>query len=144
MAAWRLNQILSQQAQAAFVAGDAIGVRAAAEEGRDLADAIGDRFGSRQCRWQLAGAHVQQGDLTGAIAQLRGLVAEAENDHDVMLRVTVLLVLPMALAYHGDVDEARVAAEMAIESAADLGDLYMGASYISSMALRAAPASECA
>jgi predicted ATPase/DNA-binding CsgD family transcriptional regulator len=130
---WRLNQILSQQAQAAFVAGDAIAVRAAAEEGRDLADAIGDRFGSRQCRWRLAGARVQEGDLTDAIAQLRGLVAEAEADHDVMLRVTVLLVLPMALAYHGDTSAARVAAETAIESAADLGDLYVGASYISLM-----------
>jgi hypothetical protein len=44
---WRLNHILSQQAQVGFVAGDANAVRAAAEEGRDLADAIGDRFGSR-------------------------------------------------------------------------------------------------
>jgi DNA-binding CsgD family transcriptional regulator len=128
-----LNQILSQQAQAAFVAGDASAVRAAAEEGRDLAEAIGDRFGSRQCRWRLAGAHVQQGDLTEGIAQLRGLVVEAEADHDVMLRVTLLLVLPMALAYHGDTSAARVAAETAIESAADLGDLYVGASYISLM-----------
>jgi predicted ATPase/class 3 adenylate cyclase/DNA-binding CsgD family transcriptional regulator len=130
---WRLNQILSQQAQVAFVAGDPMAVRAAAAEGRDLADAIGDRFGSRQCRWRLAGAHVQEGDLTGAIAQLRGLVAEAEADHDVMLRVTTLLVLPMALAYHGDASAAQVAAETAIESAADLGDLYVGASYMALM-----------
>ena len=33
--------------------GDPIAVRAAAEEGRDLADAIGDRFASRGCRWSL-------------------------------------------------------------------------------------------
>ena len=32
------------------MAGDPIAVRAAAEEGRDLADAIGDRFDSRGCR----------------------------------------------------------------------------------------------
>jgi predicted ATPase/class 3 adenylate cyclase/DNA-binding CsgD family transcriptional regulator len=130
---WRLNQILSQQAQAAFVAGDAWAVRTASQEGRDLANAIGDRFGSRQCGWRLAGAHVQEGNLTEAIAQLRALVAEAEADHDVMLQVTVLLVLPMALAYYGDTSAARVAAETAIESAADLGDLYVGASYISLM-----------
>jgi predicted ATPase/class 3 adenylate cyclase/DNA-binding CsgD family transcriptional regulator len=130
---WRLNQILSQQAQAAFVAGDPIAVRAAAQEGRDLADAIGDRFGSRQCRWRLAGAQVQEGDLAGAIAQLHGLVAEAEADHDVMLRVTTLLVLPMALAYHGEPSAARVAAETGIESASNLGDLYVGASYVSLM-----------
>ena len=48
---WRLSQILGWQAIAALAAGDPIAVRAAAEEGRDLADAIGDRFGSRRCRW---------------------------------------------------------------------------------------------
>ena len=37
----------------AFMAGDPIAARAAAEEGRDLADAIGDRLDSRQCRWGL-------------------------------------------------------------------------------------------
>ena len=41
---WRLSQILFWQAFGAFMAGDPIAVRAAAEEGRDLADAIGDRF----------------------------------------------------------------------------------------------------
>src|SRR5699024_487957 len=46
---WRLGQILSQQAQIAFVAGDPGALRVAGEEGRDIADGIGDRFGSRQC-----------------------------------------------------------------------------------------------
>ena len=44
---WRLSQILSWQAFGAVMAGDPIAMRAAAEEGRDLADAIGDRFASR-------------------------------------------------------------------------------------------------
>ena len=127
---WRLSQILGQQAQAAFVAGDPIAMRAAAEEGRDIADAIGDRFGSRQCGWRLAAAHIIQGDLAGAIALLRGVVAEAEADHDVISRVTALLILPQALAYQGDASAARAAAEGAIESAAELGDVYLGAVYI--------------
>ncbi len=41
----RLSQILTSQAAAAVLAGDSLAMRAAAEEGRDLADAIGDRFG---------------------------------------------------------------------------------------------------
>jgi len=41
---WRLSQILALQAAAASVAGDPIAARAAGEEGRDVADAIGDRF----------------------------------------------------------------------------------------------------
>ena len=129
---WRLIQILSQQAQAAFIAGDPVGVRLAAEEGRDIADAIGDRFGSRQCRWRIAGAQSFAGELNDAIAGMRELVAEAEADNDLMLRVTVLFVLPHALAYCGDTNGARAAADAAIESAADLGDLYIGSSYIAS------------
>src|SRR6202011_41212 len=38
---WRLSQILALQAATASIAGDSIAVRAAGEEGRDLADAIG-------------------------------------------------------------------------------------------------------
>jgi hypothetical protein len=76
---WRLTQILGRQAQMAFVAGDPIAVRAIAEEGRRLADAIGDRFESRQARWRLAGAQMMQGDLVGAIAQFRGLLAPVEE-----------------------------------------------------------------
>ncbi len=130
---WRLNHILSQQAHAAFVAGDPVSVRAAAQEGRDIAESIGDRFGSRQCRWRLAGAHMFQGDHKTGITQLRQLLAEAEADHDLLLRANALLMLPWALAYQGDVSEARAFAEAGIESAAELGDVYLGASYIALM-----------
>ena len=51
-----LSQILALQAMGAHTAGDPLGVRAAAEEGRDLADAIGDRFNSRVCRFSLGSA----------------------------------------------------------------------------------------
>ena len=71
-----------------------------------------------------------QGDLTGGIAQLRELVAEAEADHDVISRVTALLILPQALAYQGEMSAALAAAEAAIESAAELGDVYIGAVHI--------------
>ncbi|MFZ3347573.1 ATP-binding protein, partial [Mycobacterium sp.] len=66
---WRLSQLLAWQAVGAAVAGDPIATRAAGQEGRDLAEAIGDRFHSRQCRWSLAVAQVMQGDLAGAVAQ---------------------------------------------------------------------------
>ncbi len=57
-------------------------VHGAGEEGRDLADAIGDRFGSRLCRFCLGAAQVFQGDLAGAAAQFGELVAEAQAAHD--------------------------------------------------------------
>ena len=49
---WRLSQILILQVVAHSQA-DPVARRAAAEEGRDVAEAIGDRFDSRQCRWYL-------------------------------------------------------------------------------------------
>ncbi|MGC2566112.1 MAG: adenylate/guanylate cyclase domain-containing protein, partial [Mycobacterium sp.] len=83
---WRLSQLLAWQAVGAAVAGDPIATRAAGQEGRDLAEAIGDRFHSRQCRWSLAVAQVMQGDLAGAVAQLGAVVAEAEAAHDVFYK----------------------------------------------------------
>ena len=130
---WRLIHILSQQAQAAFVAGDPTGVCVAGEEGRQIAIAIGDRFGARQCRWRLAGAQAMRGNLSEAIAQMRRLVDEAEADHDVMLRVTVLFMLPYVLAYQGDATEALTAANLALELATELGDLYVGMSHMASI-----------
>ena len=43
---WRLSHILNWQAFGGVMVGDPIAIRAAAEEGRDLADAIGERFAS--------------------------------------------------------------------------------------------------
>ena len=101
---WRLSQILGQQAQAALVAGDVRALQAAAVEGRDVADAIGDSFGSRQCRWRLASAHVFEGDLPESIAEFRAVIAESETDHDTISRVAALLTMPHALVAAGDTE----------------------------------------
>src|SRR6201999_148092 len=108
---WSLSQILGQRAQAAPGPGDTRTMHEAAEEGRDIADAIGDRFGSRQCAWRLAAAYIFEGDIDRGIAELRRVVAEAEADHDEMSRMTALLILPQALAFRGDTGEGRAAAE---------------------------------
>ena len=99
---WRLGQILAHQAMAASVAGDPLATRAAAEEGRDLAEAIGDRFASRYCRWCLGVAQAYQGDLVGAAAQFGELVAEAQAAHDGILEAASLAYLGAVLASQGD------------------------------------------
>ena len=72
-----------------------------------------------------------EGDLTARDRRvLRTVVAEADADHDVMSRVTALLVLPHALAFQDEASAARAAAEAAIDAAAELGDVYVGAIYI--------------
>jgi DNA-binding CsgD family transcriptional regulator len=118
---WRLSQILAQQATGAFVAGDLLGMRAACEEGRDLADAIGDRFNSRVCRFYLAAAQQFSGDLAGAVAQSGEVAAEAEAAHDQMMRVFSLGGQSMALAYRGEAAAARAAVEAILEGGAELG-----------------------
>jgi predicted ATPase/class 3 adenylate cyclase/DNA-binding CsgD family transcriptional regulator len=127
---WRFSQILAWQASAARAAGDPLAVRAAAEEGRDLADAIGDRFDSRLCRVCLGVAQMWQGDLAGAVAQLAAVAVEAEAAHDEILRGDSLTFRGVALAYQGDTAVARAAADAAIEAAAELGGMEAGIAYL--------------
>ncbi len=126
---WRLSQILAWQANAAIAAGDPIAARAAAEEGRDLAEAIGDRFDSRHCRMCLGVAQVYQGDLAGAFAQFRAVTTEAKAAHDGLLEAGNLAHQGIALAWQGDTVAARAAAEASLESASEFGWVIAGLGY---------------
>jgi predicted ATPase/class 3 adenylate cyclase/DNA-binding CsgD family transcriptional regulator len=126
---WRLCQILVAQVVAALATRDPVKARAAAKEGRDLAEAIGDRFDARRCLWYLGIAQQYQGDLAGAIAQFATLADEAEAAHDEIWRVDSIVGRGIALAYHGDTAAARAAADMAIEATVELGGLKAGAAY---------------
>ena len=107
---WSLSQILAFRAYAAITGeGDGVAARAAGEEGRDVADAIGYVYSSRMCRWCVALVHWWEADFTGAIAQFRELVAESEAAHDEMWRVASLVSLGHLLAYVGDTAGARIA-----------------------------------
>lgn len=123
---WRLSQILYWQAMGAFMAGDPIGMRAVAEEGRDLADAIGDGFVARGCRFCLGLAQGMAGDPAGAVAQLREVAAEADRAHDVIGKTSALCMQALPLAWLGELSGARAAANAASEAAAELGGFYPG------------------
>jgi predicted ATPase/class 3 adenylate cyclase/DNA-binding CsgD family transcriptional regulator len=130
---WRLCQNLGWQAYAGVMAGDPIAARAAAEEGRDLAQAIGDRFELRQCRWMVGVCDILEAELVSAAAKLREVSAEAEADHDAMWVAVAEASLAHALAYLGDAAGARQAADTAIEIATTLDDFYVGVAYVSLM-----------
>jgi predicted ATPase/class 3 adenylate cyclase/DNA-binding CsgD family transcriptional regulator len=121
---WRLSQILAWQSYSAVVVGDPVGVRAAAEEGRDRADAIGDEYISRQCRWCLGWAQMMQGDLADAVTLFGEVAAEAEAAQDVNCRVLSVGDQGMALAHQGDAAAARAAAEVAVEGGVELGGRF--------------------
>jgi DNA-binding CsgD family transcriptional regulator len=123
---WSLSQILVWQADTGVMVGDPIAARAAGEEGRDLADAIGDRPNSRWCRSFLAWAQLMEGDVNGAVAGFRGLIAECEADHEEVLKPVSRMGLGVALAHQGDVDAARAVADTALETASGLDEYFHG------------------
>jgi predicted ATPase/class 3 adenylate cyclase/DNA-binding CsgD family transcriptional regulator len=126
---WRLSQILALQAGATGMAGELLAVRGPAEEGRDLADALGDRFDSRRCRVWLGMAQLHQGDLAGAAAQFAELVTEAQAAHDGFVEAQSLAFQATVLAYQSEAGVARAAADAAIEAAAAFGGLAPGVAY---------------
>jgi hypothetical protein len=126
---WRLSQILALQAQGAAIAGDPFAVRAAAEEGRDLADAIGDGSNSRACRFWLGLAQATSGDLAGAVTQFGEVAAESEATHDEMWRVSSVGTRGILLAYQGEAAAARAAAEATLRAGAELGGFFVGMGY---------------
>ncbi len=125
----RLSQILIAQAAAARAAGNPLAARAAAQEGRDLADAIGDRFDARRCRLGLGIAQVSNGDLAGAVAQFAAVGDESEAAHDEIFRADSLAYQGVALAYQGDTAAARAAVDAAVEAAAEFGGLKASLAY---------------
>ena len=126
---WRLSQILTWQASAAIAAGDPIAASVAAEEGRDLADAIGDGSNSRHCRICLGIAQIWQGDLAGAVTQFGAVAAEAEAAHDGVLEALSRGHQGTALAWQGDTHAARAAAEACLESGSEFGALAASVGY---------------
>jgi predicted ATPase/DNA-binding NarL/FixJ family response regulator len=127
---WRLSQILWCQAYTAIHGGDPRAAIAAGEEGRDLAEEVGDRGFSRLCRfWGLGTAHLFRGDLAEAAAQFRAILAEAEADHDVLMQAACLCHLGHALAWLGDTVGARDAATAAVEATAEVGGVFEGLAY---------------
>ncbi len=128
---WKKCQILGFGAYAAFLAGDPATALAAGEEGRDLADAIGDGFTSRFCRsWGIAMSLGWQGDLDGADAVSRRLIFDAEAAADGLNRFLGLLHRSHIEAYKGETDASRASAIAAIEVSTELGGAVPGVAYL--------------
>jgi predicted ATPase/class 3 adenylate cyclase/DNA-binding CsgD family transcriptional regulator len=126
---WTLSQALGWLAYAADTAGEPIVARAAAEEGRQLADAIGDHFQSRRCRHRLGLAQAMQGELSESIAQFREVAIEADAAHDLLSRVGSLLNGAQMLAYHGDTSAAQATIDAAFETVAEVSEFMEGWAY---------------
>jgi DNA-binding CsgD family transcriptional regulator len=120
---WLLSQILRWQSVAAMSVGDHGAIHAAASEGCELAEALGDASNARLCRVALATAHIDRGEVMMATAPLREVIVEATAAHDVFCRCVALVNLTFALAWQGDVDGAQAAVDEFFNYRSKLGEL---------------------
>jgi hypothetical protein len=119
---WRLSQILAWQAYTAGLTGHPVVMAAAGAEGQALADAVGDRFISRMCRyWGGAIARFQRGEVSAGLSILQDLLAEADADADVAHGFLARVGLGHTLLLVGRYSEARILAAEAAEMAPGLG-----------------------
>ena len=118
---WSLCQIFSYQATAFVLAGEPTAAVAAGEAGRDLADALGDRFFSRNNRAWLACALAYRGDFARAIEVARAMAGEAEAAADLTMALFALMVCCVTLAYQGDAAAAQAAAQSALAASEGMG-----------------------
>lgn len=121
---WSLCQTLAYLAVTNCYAGEPIPMRAAAEEGRGLADALGDKFFSRNCRTWLGLALSMQGNLTEAQDVLRALAEEAEAARDLPMTVFGQVGYGQVLAFQGQAADLRSSAQSALRAAEVMGGLY--------------------
>jgi predicted ATPase/class 3 adenylate cyclase/DNA-binding CsgD family transcriptional regulator len=126
----RLSHILSIETIVASFTGDVIAKRAAAQEGCELAEAIGYRAGSVRCRWYLGLAQLALGDCAGAVEHFRTAGAAAEAGHYANFQKYTLAFQGVALAWQGDPSAARAAASEALAGGDnELGSLNAGLAY---------------
>lgn len=122
---WQLSQILWWQAYVAIHDGDPRAAIKAGEEGRDLADEIGDRVVSWMCRyWGLATAQFMRGELAKATALFDGLMAEADAHRSTTMRAGCHVHLGHTLAWRGEPEAAQAAARAALGATSELGGLW--------------------
>jgi predicted ATPase/class 3 adenylate cyclase/DNA-binding CsgD family transcriptional regulator len=119
-----LAHILGTQSSLAFMAGDPTAVLESAEEGRDVADAIGDRVTAHQCWTWLGWACMVMGDLAGAVAVFRN--ANARPNADRIWGVVGAHYQAQAWYRQGQIASAQAMLDEATPAAAELGGLWSG------------------
>ncbi|WP_155767851.1 LuxR family transcriptional regulator, partial [Mycobacterium asiaticum] len=126
---WRLSQILTWQANTGLNTGDPHTMLRAGEEGRAIADLIGDRASSRGCRLWMGWALLLRGNVTAAITEFAAVVADCDRTHDDLLKPIALMGWGLSLGYHGDVEASAEVAATALNGAVDLGEFYVAMAY---------------
>ena len=124
------------------VAGQPLASGLAAQEGREVADAIGDGFVSRYCRVWLAAALGWRAGVTGD-AVIRGVSEAAHAAGERMLELFALTCESNSFAYQGDVPSSQAKGKVARETSIAMGGFHEDTMHITS-ALTALAAGDAA
>lgn len=138
-----LCHIRGYQAFSANVAGEPLISRLAAEEGRDIADTIRDRFMSRFCRIWQGMALVAEGDISKGRDVFTSLLEETQAANERMLTLIGSAGLCTAYAFAGNVSAAAEIARSTHQLSASMGGFHEDAIFGIS-ALAAVFADDCA
>ena len=122
--AWQLSQALTWRGQVSYYSGDPIAAHSVAQEGRQLAERIGDRFVYRACGWALGWARCVSADLPGAVAQWQEVAREADELSDTVFSFSAHFHLAYVAVYQGDIAGARPAVDAVAVGGAELGGFY--------------------
>jgi DNA-binding CsgD family transcriptional regulator len=125
-----LCDVRSYQAFACNAAGLPSASQAAAEEGRDIADMLGDGFRSRHCRIWLGAALGIQGDLAAGRRVMNQVVDEAEAAREHMLTLIGLLGRAQWEAATNEPELARSTAESAYAKAVAMGGYHEDSAHL--------------
>jgi predicted ATPase/class 3 adenylate cyclase/DNA-binding CsgD family transcriptional regulator len=136
---WWLCELLNWRAFSGNATGNLNITLIAADEGRTLAEAIGDRFHGRLCRLWLTLAHVCLGDLARGSRELSTVRDDAWAANDNVVLALSLIILAYGLTSQGELEAARATADQAIDVTTAIGGFYLDTAYaISALAAFAA------
>jgi predicted ATPase/DNA-binding CsgD family transcriptional regulator len=129
---WLVGYVLGWQSVGATMMGYPAVALEFAREGRTLADAIGDWFVSRFCRYVISQALLIAGDVTEAVIESRALITDADLAHDLLSKCNGSMVCAISLALLGQQDEARAVSAAAVDWGAQIGGAQRGQAYLAS------------
>jgi predicted ATPase/class 3 adenylate cyclase/DNA-binding CsgD family transcriptional regulator len=119
-----LSEALAWYGQNAFLGGNPRAGRAAAEEGIAIADAIGDRYASRACRWALGWSEMVSGHPVSAVTRFRQVADEAGREGDATWIQAALFNATEGLCHLGDIEAAHSCEDEARAAAVTFGENY--------------------
>jgi predicted ATPase/class 3 adenylate cyclase/DNA-binding CsgD family transcriptional regulator len=125
-----LCDVCSYLAFASHAAGEPVASQTAAEEGREIADMLGDGFRSRHCRTWLGVSMGFQGNLAAGLSVVRSAVEEAQAAGENLLVLIGLTCQGSWEAALGEHVQARATAETALATSAALGGFHEDSVYV--------------